>query len=53
MRTAGADTYVDRMLVWVDLQSCTGKLVIELTPRCRVKQAFTTESCVVPGLAAY
>lgn len=47
------DTYVDRMLAWVDLQNCVGKLVIELSPRCRVKQAYTTDSCTVPGLAAY
>lgn len=47
------DTYVDRILAWVDLQSCVGKLVIELSPRCRVKQAFTTHACTVPGVAAY
>ena len=47
------DTYVDRILAWVDLRSCVGKLVIELSPRCRVKQAFTTHACAVPGVAAY
>ncbi len=44
---------VNRVLAWVDLQSCTGKLVIELSARCRVKQAYTTDSCTVSGLAAY
>lgn len=44
---------VDRVLAWVDLQNCTGKLVIELSPRCRVKQAYTTNSCAVTGVPAY
>lgn len=46
-------TRTDRILAWVDLESCTGKLVIELSPRCRVKQAYTTGACTVPGLSNY
>ena len=47
------DTYVDRLLAWVDLRNCVGRLVVELSPACRVKQAFTIASCAVPGLTAY
>lgn len=51
--TNRGNTRTDRILAWVDLKSCTGKLVIELSPNCRVKQAYTTFACSVPGVPAY
>lgn len=44
---------VTSILAWIELQGCNGKLVIDMSPRCRFKQAYTTEDCSVPGLEAY
>jgi hypothetical protein len=47
------NTRIQRVLGWVDLLDCTGKLVIEVSPRCRFKQAYTTDECAVSGLSNY
>lgn len=44
------DTRTTAILAWVDLETCVGKLVIELSPSCRVRQAYTTCTCILPGL---
>jgi len=41
-----------RVLAWVDLVDCTGNLVIDLTPSCIFKQAYTTDECTVEGLSS-
>ncbi len=35
---------------WVDLADCQGYLVVDMTPRCRVRQVFTQGACAVPGV---
>ena len=47
------NTSVTRILAWVDLVDCTGKLVIDLTPGCGFKQAYTTDECTVEGLSSW
>ena len=41
------------VVAWVDLEACSGSVVIEMNRRCRVKDAYTHGECRVPGLAAY
>ena len=47
------NTRVSGILGWVDLTDCTGRLVVDMTPRCRVKQSYTTGSCTVSGVPAF
>lgn len=47
------DTRVQGVLGWVDLTDCTGRLVVDMSRHCRVKQSYTTGSCTVPGVPAY
>jgi len=44
---------VTGILAWVELQGCIGKLVIEMSSRCRFKQAYTTDECSVEGLSKW
>ena len=41
-----------RILGWIDLNDCTGQLVMDMTPRCVFKQAYTTDECTVEGLSS-
>ncbi len=47
------DTRVQGILGWVNLNDCTGRLVVDMSRHCRVKQSYTTGSCTVPGVPAY
>ncbi len=47
------NTRVSGILGWVELRDCRGRLVVDMTPRCRVKQSYTTGSCTVPGVPAF
>lgn len=38
---------------WVDLASCSGGLVINMTLQCRVKQVYAQGECRVRGVDAY
>lgn len=40
-----------RILAWIDLNDCTGQLVMDLSPRCVFKQAYTTDECIVDGVS--
>ena len=42
---------VTGILAWIELQGCNGKLVIDMSSRCRFKQAYTTDECTVEGLS--
>ncbi len=42
---------VTGVLAWVELRGCNGKLVIDMSSRCRFKQAYTTDECSVEGLS--
>ncbi len=41
---------VTRVQGWVDLADCEGYLVIDMTPRCRVRQVFTQGTCTMAGV---
>lgn len=47
------DTRVQGILGWVNLNDCTGRLVVDMTRHCRVKQSYTTGSCSVAGVPGY
>ena len=54
-KTSGGESggnRTSRILAWVDLVDCTGKLVIDLSPSCVFKQAYTTDDCTVEGLSS-
>ena len=38
---------------WVRLKSCDGRLVVDMTPNCRLVQTYTRRQCRVPGVAHY
>ena len=38
---------------WVKLRSCDGRLVVDMTPNCRLVQTYTRRQCRVPGVAHY
>ena len=38
---------------WAKLQSCPGNVVIKMTPRCRVKDAYTRGGCHIDNIANY
>ncbi len=40
---------VVRILAWVSLQSCKGSLVVDLSPRCRVRQVYGRGGCDLGG----
>ena len=44
---------VQGILGWVDLTDCAGRLVVDMSPRCRVKQTYTRGACTIPGVPAY
>lgn len=44
---------VQGVLGWVALNDCAGRLVIDMSPRCRVKQSYTTGACSVAGVPSY
>lgn len=37
------------ILAWVSLQSCRGNVVVDLTPRCRVRQVYSRGACDLGG----
>lgn len=47
------NTRVQGVLGWVELRDCAGRLVVDMTPRCRVKQSYTTGACTVQGVPAF
>ena len=47
------DSRVQGILGWVDLNDCAGRLVVDMTPQCRVKQTYTTGACSIPGVPSY
>ena len=38
---------------WTKLQSCPGTVVVKMTPRCRVKDAYTRGDCRFENIAHY
>lgn len=38
---------------WVRLKSCSGWLVMNMTPECFLRQAYTRGDCRVDGLTSY
>ena len=38
---------------WVRLNSCTGWLVINMTPACYIRQTYTRGDCRVDGVPSY
>lgn len=38
---------------WVRLHSCSGWLVINMTPKCYIRQTYTRGDCRVEGLSNY
>ena len=38
---------------WVRLKSCTGWLVINMSPSCFIRQSYTRGDCQVEGLSNY
>ncbi len=40
---------VVNILAWVSLRSCNGSLVIDLSPRCRVRQVYSRGECDLGG----
>ena len=40
---------VVNILAWVSLQSCKGSLVVDLSPRCRVRQVYGRGGCDLGG----
>ena len=47
------ESRINGILAWVRLTDCSGHLVIDMTPKCRVKQSYTRGDCSVAGVAAY
>ncbi len=47
------NTRVSGVLGWVGLTDCRGRLVVDMTPRCRVKQSYTTGACTVTGVPQF
>ena len=39
--------------VWVKLQSCSGNVVIRMTPHCHFKNAYTRGDCRLDNIAHY
>ena len=51
-----ADDYGPEILgvdAWVRLNSCSGWLVINMTPKCYIKQSYTRGDCRVEGLPSF
>ena len=49
-RQAGRDNdRVFRILAWVSLRSCRGKLVIDMSPTCRIRQVYGRGECSLGG----
>ena len=48
-RGTGRNDRVFRILAWVSLQSCRGKLVIDMSPTCRVRQVYGRGECSLGG----
>ena len=49
-RQGGRDNdRVRRILAWVSLQSCKGRLVIEMDRHCRVRQVYGRGACDLGG----
>jgi hypothetical protein len=46
----GSDAGVD---AWVRLKSCSGWLVINMSPACFVRQSYTRGDCRIDGLSNY
>ena len=53
IRTSRNGAHVVGYEAWVDLAGCQGSLVIDMSRRCRVKQAYTRGDCRVTGVPAY
>jgi hypothetical protein len=49
----GGITNVQGVEYWVRLNSCDGRVVIDLTASCRIKQAYTRRGCKIDGLKRY
>ena len=47
------NTRITGILGWVELRDCAGRLVVDMTPRCRVRQSYTRGACTVPGVPAF
>ncbi len=44
---------IRELQAWATLLSCPGNVVINLTPRCRVKDAYTRGGCRVENIAHF
>jgi hypothetical protein len=40
---------VTRVLAWVSLNSCTGYVIVELSPHCTVRQVYGRGECMLDG----
>ncbi len=40
---------VIRVLAWVSLNSCTGYVIVELSPHCTVRQVYGRGECMLGG----
>ncbi len=40
---------VTRVLAWVTLNSCTGYVIVELSPHCTVRQVYGRGECMLGG----
>ena len=38
---------------WVDLKSCNGKVMVNMTRSCHVQQVYTTGDCKIGGMPSY
>ncbi len=47
------NTRVNGIRGWVELRDCAGRLVLDMSPRCRVMQFYTRGGCTVPGAPAF
>ncbi len=44
---------IRELQAWATLLSCSGNVVIKLTPRCRVKETYTRGGCRVENIAHF
>ncbi len=48
--SGGENARIVAIHAWVQLRSCNGYLIIEMTPSCRIFQTYTRKECRVQGV---
>lgn len=38
---------------WIELDSCQGNLVLEMSPECEIQETYTKGACKIEGLKSY